>query len=116
MSLVDSLLSTAQADTELLIQNDRLGDDFSIPRDVDFLIKTSDEETAKTIASFVADNQYGQTRVERIEDGFRVSVLVRMPITQPVICSVSALMVCLAHLFNADYDGWGCVIQNRAEP
>jgi|GEM_PF-3875287 len=38
---------------------------------------------------------------------------IRMPITQPVICSVSALMVCLARLFSVEYDGWGSVVQTR---
>jgi hypothetical protein len=111
MSLVETLLETARADTDLLVKNDRLGDDFAVPRDVDFILRTPDREKAETVASFVDDNRYGTPHVEAADGGYRVRVVVRMPTTQPVLCSVSALMACLASLFDLEYDGWGCVIQ-----
>jgi Regulator of ribonuclease activity B len=111
MAVVDDLLRNAHEDTELLKKNDALGDNFSIARDVDFVIKTPDRGKAEIIRSFAEDNQYGVARVEEGEREFRVLVVINMPITQHVLCSVSALMVCIAALFGAEYDGWGCTIQ-----
>ncbi|WP_280151982.1 ribonuclease E inhibitor RraB [Piscinibacter sp. XHJ-5] len=114
MHIVETLLSTAYEDTQLLIKNDELGDDFAVPRDVDFVVIAKEKTTAEAVASFVTDNRYGSPRVEEGGDAFRVVVSVHMPITQGVLCSVSALMACLAELFSLEYDGWGCVIQRRA--
>jgi hypothetical protein len=114
MALTDKLLRNAYEDTELLKKNDALGDDFSIARDVDFVIKTPDRRKAEVIRSFAEDNQYGVARVEEADREFRILVVVHMPIQQHVLCSVSALMVCMAALFGAEYDGWGCVIQRRS--
>jgi hypothetical protein len=114
MALVDNLLRNAYEDTELLKKNDALGDDFSIARDVDFVIKTPDRRKAEIIRSFVDDNQYGVARIEEGGQEFRILVVVQMPTTQHVLCSVSALMVCIAALFGAEYDGWGCTIQRRS--
>lgn len=114
MPTIDSLLSTAFQDTELLKQLDKDGDDFSIARDVDFVLKAAEQEKTELVASFVTDNQYGVASVEEADEGYRLIVTVHMPITQHVLCSVSALMVCLAQLFSVEYDGWGCVVQRRA--
>lgn len=114
MQTIDSLLSTAFQDTELLKQLDEDGDDFSIARDVDFVLKAVELKKAELVASFVTDNQYGVASVEEADEGYRLIVTVHMPITQHVLCSVSALMVCLAQLFSVEYDGWGCVGQRRA--
>jgi hypothetical protein len=111
MAVTDDLLRNAYEDTELLKKNDALGDNFSIARDVDFVIKTPDRAKAEIIRSFAEDNQYGVARVEEGDGEFRVLVVINMPITQHVLCSVSALMACLAALFRAEYDGWGCTIQ-----
>jgi hypothetical protein len=35
-----------------------------------------------------------------------------MPITQPLLCSVSRFMVSLGKLYQIEYDGWGSIIQN----
>jgi hypothetical protein len=59
-------------------------------------------------------DQYGVARVEEADQEFRILVVVPMPTTQHVLCSVSALMVCIAALFGAEYDGWGCTIQRRS--
>jgi hypothetical protein len=115
MNLVETLLETARSDTDLLQKNDGLGDDFSIPRDVDFILKAPDRKKAQLVASFVDDNRYGTPHVEDQEVGVHVRVVIRMPTTQPLLCSVSALMACLSALFRLEYDGWGCVIQ-RGRP
>lgn len=113
MSLVDTLLTAAYEDTQLLIKNDTLGDVFSKTRDVDFLLRSPDEKKAETVCSFVNDNQYGKAKVERYDTDFGVLVTVNMPATQSLICSVSALMCCLAALFSVEYDGWGTTIQRE---
>ncbi|MDH2433646.1 ribonuclease E inhibitor RraB [Pokkaliibacter sp. MBI-7] len=112
MSVIDKLLETAYHDTELLISNDQKGDQFSIPRDVDFVFYASEQGKAETVASFVQDNRYGSTLITPTEEGrVRLVVTVNMPTTQSVLCSVSGLMACLSALFGLDYDGWGCVLQ-----
>lgn len=83
-------------------------------RDVDFVLKTVDYEQAKTVSSFITDNQYGRPEIEVVDGYFRIIFKINMPITQNLICSVSALMVCLAALFKLDYDGWGSVLQDDA--
>ena len=111
MPIVDDLLRTAYEDTQLLIRNDRLGDVLSVPRDVEFLLRAPDEQKAQTVCSFIQDNQYGSASLQEGEGRFSVLVVIHMPITQNIICSVSALMSCLAALFGMEYDGWGSVIQ-----
>ena len=113
MSVIDTLLTAAYEDTQLLIKNNELGDDFSIPRDVEFVLRVREKEKAETISSFVQDNQYGVPHIEEAENDFRVVVTISMPITQQVLCSVSGLMGCLSEIFGAEYDGWGCVIRRR---
>lgn len=114
MPLVDTLLQTAYEDTQLLLKNDKLGDKFSVRRNVDFVLRTGDGERAETVASFINDNQYGSATVKQVEDEHRVLVAIHMPTTQNVLCSVSALMACLAELFSVEYDGWGSTIQRDA--
>jgi hypothetical protein len=63
---------------------------------------------------FVGDNQYGVATVQEDDGGLSVLVVSHMPITQNVICSVSALMRCLAAIFDVEYDGWGSTIQRSA--
>jgi hypothetical protein len=111
MSLVETLLDVAHQDTQLLVKNDALGDDFALPRAVDFLLVAKDRTKAELVASFVNDNRYGVARVDQVGDQFRILTVVNMPTTQDVLCSVSGLMACLGALFNVHYDGWGCVIQ-----
>ena len=36
----------------------------------------------------------------------------RMPVEQHVITAVSGFVACIADLFDADYDGWGCEAQS----
>src|SRR4051812_3229078 len=110
-SVVDLLLETARADTALLIKNDRLGDDFSIPRNVDFLLIASDEAKANTVRDFINDNRYGVASVQPSNQTFRISVVINVAPQQHVICSMSGLFACISKLFSINYDGWGCELQ-----
>jgi len=111
MSIVDKLLENAYQDTQLLIGNDQKGDNFGIARDVEFVFYSPTFEKAEIVASFINDNQYGLAKNQEINDNFQVTVVVNMPSTQNLICSVSGLMACIGELFGVEYDGWGCVLQ-----
>jgi hypothetical protein len=111
MSVVDALLKNAAEDTDLLRKNDARGDDFAKPRVVDFIFVSHDSDRAAVVRDFINDNQYGDASLESGGDHFRVLVRVMMPTTQHVLCSVSALMTCIAQLFDVEYDGWGCELQ-----
>src|SRR5262245_15927207 len=110
-SIVELLLDTAKADTDLLLQNDARGDVLVKPRKVDFLLRAPTADKAKLVADFINDNRYGDATVLSDQDGHRVQVEIEMPITQHVICSVSGLMACISKIFDLEYDGWGSVIQ-----
>jgi hypothetical protein len=114
MSLVAKLMETAAADTDVLRSLDEAGDQFARFRNVDFLLIAPSREKADIIASFINDHAYGAALSKEIEGKFRVQVLVQMPVTQEVILSVSGFMACIAHVFGASYDGWGCPPQRRA--
>jgi len=112
MSIFELLHQNALADTDLLRKNDKLGDCFTIMRQVDFAFETGDRQRADDFAEFVNGKSYGTAAVSKITDGrFRVLVLITMPITQNVIACASGFMVCLSRLFQIDYLGWGSVIQ-----
>lgn len=114
MSIVDSLLNNAYQDTQVLLKSDEVGDVFSIPRDVDFLFRCADRKKAETVCSFIRDNHYGSAKVSESESGFSIEVVSHMPVTQNVICSISALMCCIGAIFEVEYDGWGSTIQRAA--
>ncbi|MGI0154151.1 ribonuclease E inhibitor RraB [Pseudidiomarina sp. PP-1MA] len=111
MSTIEKLLDNAYQDTQLLIGNDEKGDNFNVPRDIDFILYAPTAEKAALVANFINDNRYGSARSETINENHRITVVVNMPSTQNLVCSVSGLMVCIASLFNIEYDGWGCALQ-----
>lgn len=113
MSTVATLMDTAVADVELLRVLDADGDDFSIPRDVEFLLRGSSAEKASIVACFVNDHQYGRASLDQLGDIYRVLVVINMPIQQHNILSVSGFMACLCMLYGLEYDGWGCLAQKR---
>ena len=114
MTIVELLLDTAQADTDLLIRNDEMGDQFSVPRTVDFLLIADTAETADTVASFIVDNRYAECRIDETDDGkFRILAQLEMPITQNVACAVSGLFACISKIFNVEYDGWGSELRPK---
>ena len=67
MAIVDDLLRNAYEDALLLQRNDFLGDNFSISREVDFLLIANDEKQGNTVCSFINDNQYGRARVDEAD-------------------------------------------------
>lgn len=110
MSVIDELMKTAVADTDVLRLLDSQGDRFSTHRDVEFLLRAPTPGKASLVASFINEHSFG---VATLNDGEGLSVLVviHMPIEQSVLLSVSGFMVCLSRLFELEYDGWGCVAQ-----
>lgn len=114
MGMFDLLTQTAISDRDLLLKLDAEGDDFSMPRKVDFAFNSSERSRADDFAEFINGKRYGDAHVEEMTPGqFRVLVFVTMPINQSIISSVSGFMLCLSRLFVIDYDGWGSVIQKH---
>lgn len=111
MHVADTLLKKSFEDTILLAKNDKLGDDSWIPRDVNFLFFAEDMIKAESLACFIQDNQYANTRIEETDGDFLVIATVVMPTTQNIVCSVSALMTCISGFFSVQYDGWNCILQ-----
>lgn len=110
--MFDRLTETTKADTELLRSSNELGDVFATPREVDFSFETPERERAEDFAEFINGKQYGVAKVTDTETGqSRVLVLITMPITQHLICSVSGFMLCLSRIFQIDYQGWGSIVQ-----
>jgi hypothetical protein len=90
MNLFEMLTQTAIADTVLLRKKDQLGDAFSVPREVDFAFESTERERADDLAEFVNGKSYGTAVVSETVNGrFGIIVLITMPVTQHLICSVS---------------------------
>ena len=86
MTIFDLLHDNALADTDLLRTNDKQGDVFTTPREVDFAFESVDRERADDFAEYVNGKSYGTAVVRKIKDGhFQVLVLITMPITQNLI-------------------------------
>jgi hypothetical protein len=113
---VDCLLDNAYQDTQVLLVNEKEGDQFTVARDVEFIFRASDKAKAETVSSFIKDNRYADSTTI-IQDGQQseLRVIIHMPLRQPVLCSVSALMACLGEIFDIEYDGWSADIK-RTEP
>lgn len=114
MSVVKLLMDGAVASTDVLRTLDRHGDDFSIPRKVDFLFRVDAMEKAEIIAGFLNDHNFASAVVQSNDGQHSVSAALHMPIQQNLILSVSGFMECVAQLFGASYDGWGCPLQKTA--
>ena len=65
MSVLDLLHQNALADNDLLRKKDGMGDDFSIPRDVDFAFKTPEKQRAEDLCEFINGKNYGTDRAKR---------------------------------------------------
>lgn len=111
--VIAALLDTSYQDTQLLISNDEKGDNFSEFRAVDFTLYAKTREKGELAAGFINDNNYGKATYEDVENNYRIKVVINMPTTQNILCSVSGLMTCLAALYDLQYDGWGCVLQTN---
>ena len=113
-AVVELLIQTAESDTDLLLKNDQRGDNFSIPREVDFLLRAPTAEKAQLVASFINDYRYGAATAQSDDHWHRIGVRITMPITQHVLCSVSGFIACLSKIYDLEYDGWGSILQNGA--
>ncbi|MGN6235432.1 ribonuclease E inhibitor RraB [Dyella sp.] len=111
MSVVDTLMETAKADTDLLRTLDSQGDHFATPRDVDFLLRAPSREKAEIVSGFINDYQFGTASLQEQDGQYSVLVIINMAIQQQAILSVSGFMGCICALFGLEYDGWGCVAQ-----
>ena len=81
------------------------------------LLAARDEEQAKTAGSFFIDNHYGTPTLQQVNDPkfgkfYRLTVVVRAPATEHVVCSISGLMACIGAIFAIEYVGWGSLVQN----
>lgn len=114
MSFVKLLIDTALADSQLWFKHRELGDRAELPRDIDFALYAKNEERAKLVASFVTDYRYGRPAVQRVEHrgaiSWRLIITIHAPATENVVMTLSAFMVCLAQLYQLDYEGWGSTI------
>lgn len=113
MSVVEDLMATAEADVDLLRSLDAKGDNFAVQRDVDFSFHAPTAEKAELIRDFINEYQYGVASVHEDDGVHRIQVVVNMPIQQHIIGAVSGFMVCVAHLYELEYLGWGCVVQKH---
>ena len=115
MSIAKLLMDTAVKDSQLYFKNQELGDHSEVPRDIDFYLYANNEERAKLVAGFVTDYRYGRPSLERVEHrgavSWRLLIRIHAPQTENIIMTLSGFMVCLAQIYNLDYDGWGCVVQ-----
>jgi hypothetical protein len=110
--IIDTLLDNAYQDTQVLLVNEKEGDQFMTARDVEFIFRTGDSAKAETVRSFIADNRYADSATVVPDARYsELRVTVHMPLRQPVLCSVSALMACLGQVFDIEYDGWSSEIQ-----
>jgi hypothetical protein len=117
MHLVEILLKNSEEDRKVLDHNASIGDRAAEPRDIDFAFHSRDEQQAKTVGSFFIDNHYGTPTLQRVDDPkfgkfYRLTVVIKAPATEHVVCSISGLMACIGAIFGIEYVGWGSVIQN----
>lgn len=93
------------------------GDDFSIPRDIDFSIVFPDETQAKAFADrfrasgYNAVIQWSNVKAERPWD---VTIVKHMLPTHSGITQFEAELERAASLLDGENDGWGCFAQNAA--
>ncbi|WP_222566153.1 ribonuclease E inhibitor RraB [Novilysobacter antarcticus] len=113
VTVLDSLMQNAESDIDLLRKLDSQGDDFAVPRDVEFMLRCPSAEKADLAADFINDYQFGVAATQESDGEHQVVVVVNMPIQQHAILSVSGFMVCIGELFGLECDGWGCIVQKQ---
>ena len=113
MTTLSALLEVATGDTDVLRSLDRSGDDFSIPRDVEFLLLADTRESAEHAADILNDFSYGRAEIVSEEERFRVQVIIFMPVLQNIVLSISGFMHFFAKSQGLEYDGWSCMVQKR---
>ncbi len=113
MSFVSELMDIAIADTDVLLSLDEQGDDFSILRDVDFLLRAPNKDKAELVCGYINDYGYGNATLQEHDGNHSVAIVIHMPVTQHVLLSVSGFIATICQLYELEYDGWGCVPQRR---
>ena len=113
MSVIEKIMVSAEADTDVLRRLDAEGDNFALIREVDFHFVCPNQEKAEIVAGFLDDYQFGRAKVVAEDNRFAVQVLIDMPVTQNVIMCVTGFMTCIAELYHVEFDGWGCIAQNE---
>jgi len=107
-TLLNQIMNDARLTSFLLEASIENGDDLSTPRDVDFYFTAEDMDTAKTVAGFIEDFNYGKATVRKREDkNFDIKVVISTPINQNIIGPISSFMVVVANAFGANYEGFG---------
>jgi hypothetical protein len=54
--IVDCLLDNAYQDAQVLLVNEKEGDQFAVARDVEFIFRSRDKAKAETVRNFIEDN------------------------------------------------------------
>lgn len=114
MGVLESLVSTAEADVDLLRVRNGQGDIFSYRRPVDFVFLAPNKSQADAVAGFLVDYRYANTSVSPSDDAFCITATIVMCLEQQEILSVSGFMRCIAALFSVTYDGWGASVATAA--
>ena len=112
MSFVSELMNIAVADTDVLRSLDEQGDVFSVARDVNIFLRAPDRDKAELVCSYVNDYSYGVAEVQESDGAVSVAIVIHMPVTQPVLLSVSGFIATICQLYGLEYDGWGCLAQS----
>ncbi len=119
MSVINKIMESAMSDVDVLRRLDADNDNFALFREVDFHFRCPDKAKAELVAEFLTDFQFGQAQVSKHEANendpsaneageYCVDLVISMPVTQNIISCVSGFMVCIAELYDIEFDGWGC--------
>lgn len=114
MAMLDKLMESAIADTDVLRALNAQGDNFACPRDVDFLLRAPSKEEAVLVSGFINDYQFGVATLLDEDGQYSVRVVINTSIQQHAMLSMSGFMGCIGELFGLEYDGWGCTPQVRS--
>lgn len=116
MSVINSLIEQSQADLDILKSLDSHNDHFDIPRPVDFLLYAKDAEKAELVAGFLNDFQYASAQTCNHDGRAAIRAVIQTAVEQHAINCISGFMTMLAHLYDLEYDGWGCSAQSPTTP
>ncbi|HWA50803.1 MAG TPA: ribonuclease E inhibitor RraB [Dongiaceae bacterium] len=102
---------------DVLRRLQRSGDDFSIPRDVDFSIVFPDQDRAEAFASMARAAGYEATVKKsgvRPERPWDVTIVKYMFLTHAGITGFEMELEAAISPLDGRNDGWGCMAQNSA--
>lgn len=116
------LRERAERDQQLLDRNQRIRDDLTKPRLVQFELVADTEAGAVELSEFFNRSGYGdaiasdspdQSVMDHNPGQWRVILRTRMPLSADHLVRTSGLMALLAGQLGLHYDGWGCLLQTR---